>query len=481
MLRLKDQLRGLKTCTGNLSLEELQRAETEIWQTIQAAYFRDIFTLLKSGKNVPAKHIFACLNPFIDEQGLLRVGGRLSRATISFDTKYPIIVPKNCHVGVLLMRDTHCKLGHLGVSTMLSSLRQKYWIVGARVMAKRLVHECVPCRRRHGRTSSQLMADLPKERLTSNEKPFTSVGLDCFGPIMVSRGRGRSLEKRYGLIFTCLSSRAVNIKVVHSPDTDSFLSALSRFMARSDAVKLIRSDNGTNFTSGHKELRASISEWNKASEFWLQQRGVEWKFQPPSASHFGGVWEREIRTIRQVLDGLLNEQLIKMSDERLSALMCEIENIPNNRPFTELSNDLEPLTPNHLLLADTGVTFPPGLFSEHDLYAKRRWRQVQYLADIFWSRWRKEYLPLLQKRQKWTTQREPHKVGDLVLVVDQLLPRNQWSTGRIVEVIADKQGAVRSAKIVVAKIKRDKSKLTSSTVVVERPVVKLILLKPASD
>lgn len=164
--------------------------------------------------------------------------------------------------------------------------------------------------------------------------------------------------------------------------------------------------------------------------------------------------------------------------------MCEVENILNNRPLTELSddpNDLEPLTPNHLLLLNSGVTFPPGLFNENDLFSSRKWRQVQYLADLFWARWRKKYLPLLQSRQKWTSEREPHKIGDLVLLVDQLLPRNQWSTGRIVEVNKDEKGNVRSAKIVVSKVKSSsKLDLNSTKVVVERPVIKLILLCPIS-
>jgi hypothetical protein len=165
--------------------------------------------------------------------------------------------------------------------------------------------------------------------------------------------------------------------------------------------------------------------------------------------------------------------------------MCEVESILNNRPLTQISNDindLEPLTPNHLLLADSVVTYPPGLFSEHDLFVRKRWRQVQYLADLFWTRWRKEYLPLLQARQKWEVDVKPHEVGDLVLVVDQLLPRNQWSTGRIVEVRKDKDDRVRSARIRVSKCNIGKSKEFQCEIkVLERPIVKLILLRSFGD
>jgi len=105
------------------------------------------------------------------------------------------------------------------------------------------------------------MADLPEDRLTPDQPPFTSVGVDYFGPFQVKRGR--SLVKRYGVIFTCLAIRAVHIEVSHSLDTDSFLLALRRFIARRGQVKEIRSDNGTNFSSGEKELRESINAWNQ--------------------------------------------------------------------------------------------------------------------------------------------------------------------------------------------------------------------------
>lgn len=216
----------------------------------------------------------------------------------------------------------------------------------------------------------------------------------------------------------------------------------------------------------------------------MKQREIEWKFQPPYASHFGGVWEREIRSIRNVLYALMNEQRLKLTDERLNTLFCEIENILNSRPLTEASrspDDLEPLTPNHLLLMNVGVTFPPGLFNEEDLYTNRRWKQVQYLADLFWLRWRKEYLPLLQIRQKWFTDRPSLNVGDLVLLTDQLLPRNQWSTGRVVEIKMGRGGRVRSAMVLVAKYKgMNKGIPIASTTIVEKPIVKLILLKSST-
>ena len=212
----------------------------------------------------------------------------------------------------------------------------------------------------------------------------------------VTRNSARRV-KMYGVIFTCLAVRSVHLEVSYSLDTDSFILAPRRFIARRGQVKEIRSDNGTNFTGGEKELRLMIEGWNQAKiHDTLLQKGIKWVFNPPAASHHGGVWERLIRSKRKILGGLVNEQ--RLDDQSLLTLMCETEGIINGRPLTTVSDDpkdLEPLTPNHLLLLRQDTPLPPGLLVKSDMYSRRRWRQVQYLADVFWGRWKREYLPLL--------------------------------------------------------------------------------------
>lgn len=156
----------------------------------------------------------------------------------------------------------------------------------------------------------------------------------------------------------------------------------------------------------------------------MLQKHIQWSFNPPAASHHGGVWERLIRMVRQVLHSIVQEQTL--DDEGLQTLFCEVEAILNSRPISTISedeSDLEALTPNHILLLKCHPSFPPGLFQKTDMYIRRRWKQVQYLADLFWKRWTKEYLPLLQERQKWTTVKRGFQVGDVVLVVDSTAPR----------------------------------------------------------
>ncbi len=311
----------------------------------------------------------------------------------------------------------------------------------------------------------QKMADLPAERVSNLQPPFTHVGVDYFGPFNVKVGR--SQVKRYGCIFTCMACRAIHLEVAHSMDTDSFVNALQRFIARRGKPVSIKSDNGTNFVGAERELRESIEAWNSSHiEEHLKQQGIKWKFNPPHASHMGGVWERQIRTVRRVLSALMREQ--QLDDERLSTLLCVVEAVVNSCPLTHVSDDakdLEPITPNHLLLLRAGEHLPPGEFVEQDQYVKRRWRQVQFLSDIFWKRWTREYLPELQRRQKWTQIQQNLQVNDIVIVMDDGLPRNMWQLGRIIDVHRGQDGLVRSANV------------KTQHSVLSRPIAKLCLLE----
>ncbi|XP_035281332.1 uncharacterized protein LOC118231544 [Anguilla anguilla] len=227
-----------------------------------------------------------------------------------------------------------------------------------------------------------------------DKPPFTNTGVDYFGPFEVSRGRSR--VKRYGVLFTCLTSRAVHIKVAHSLDTNSCINTLRHFMSRKGQVSVLRSDNCTNFIGAERELREALKDLDQSKiKEAVMKRGVKWIFSTPGASHHGGVWERQIQTARKVLSSLLKQQVL--DDEGLQILLCEVESIINDRPITTTSddpNDLKVLTPNHLLLMRTQPNIPPGVFLKEDLYVRRRWRQIQYMADLFWRTWTQVFTSL---------------------------------------------------------------------------------------
>ena len=465
--KMMDQkMKDVKTTLGGqtLTLDDLEKAENAIICYTQKQYFPEEINILQMATSgVKKTSNLYRLDP-VFKDGVLRVGGRLSRAAMPEESKFPVILPRHAHVSTLILRHTHNKTGHGGRNHILSELRKKYWIIKANSAARKIIGECVVCRRQRARIGEQKMADLPQERLEPDLPPFSNVGVDYFGPIEIKRGR--TILKRYGVLFTCMTSRAVHIEVAYSLDTDSCLNALRRFICRRGQVKHIRSDNGTNLVGAQRELKEALATLNQQRiQGALLQKGIQWSFNPPGASHHGGVWERLIKSVRQVLHSLLKQQTL--DDEGLQTLLCEVEAILNSRPITTVSNDpqdLEPLTPNHILLFNTKPILPPGVFDRNDLYVRRKWKQVQYMSDLFWKRWCQEYLPLMQERQKWCKRRRSFTPGDVVMVVDPCAPRGSWILGRVLEVMADSTGLVRAVKV------------KTKTNVLERPITKICLL-----
>lgn len=460
MQQFKDSLRLQK-----LTTVDMDNAEKNIICWVQRQSFKEELRSLEKG-TVKRTSPLVKLDPVIVD-GVLRVGGRLSRATLPEETKHPAILPKASHISTLILRHIHEKVGHSGRSHVLSTLRRKHWILHANAAARAVIRKCIICKLRRQKAGEQKMADLPIDRVLPDLPPFTHVGMDYFGPIDVKRGR--STVKRYGVIFTCLACRAVHLEVAHALDTDACINALRRFICRRGQVTEIKSDNGTNFVSSNRELKEALQELNQERiEKTLLQEGIKWTFNPPHGAHHGGVWERLIQQVKRILFSVLRQQTL--DDDILQTAMCEAEAILNDRPITPSSddpNDIEALTPNHIIQLKGKPILPPGLFRKEDLYIRRRWRQAQYITDLFWKRWMREYLLMMQQRQKWHKPRRNFTVGDLVLVVDDVSPRNSWLKGRITETMTDSKGQVRRVR------------LKTKTSVLERPVTKLCLLLEA--
>jgi len=215
----------------------------------------------------------------------------LRQAPIDNDARHPIILPKGHHIVKLIIKYYHHISGHSGLEYTLALIRQRYWIINARSTVRSVLNECFSCRKHQAPTSQQKIANLPEDRITPSKPPFTYTGLDCFGPFEVRRGRTN--VKRYGVIFTCLTLRAVHIEVANSLDTESFINALRQFIARRGQPEEIRSDNGGDFVRGERELREAVQEWNQSQiHDFLLQRNIKWTFNPPTGSHHGGAWER---------------------------------------------------------------------------------------------------------------------------------------------------------------------------------------------
>ena len=266
------------------------------------------------------------------------------------------------------------------------------------------------------------MADLPHDRL-KEEPPFTHCGVDIFGPFLIKERR--NTLKRYGALFTCLASRAIHIEMIKNMDTESFILALRRFIDRRGNIRTTRCDNGSNFVGAKRELAKCWKEVNqkKVGEFMLQNSAdwIQWKRNPPLASHMGGVWERQIRSARNILSSLMKTHGASLDEESLNTLFIDVEGIANSIPLVvEAINDVNSqaaLLPSHILTMKSKVVMiPPGVFGTPALNCRKRWRQVQHISNEFWSRWRKEFLATLQDRQKWKAPLRNFRVGDIVIV-----------------------------------------------------------------
>ena len=254
LLRLKSILLHRDHPVGLLKVSELRLARTAIVKHMQGTEFG--FEIAKIAKGRLRK-----LSPIFTPDGLLCVGGRLQNSSVGTGLKHPWIIPGDNHVTTLIIRHYHALIGHAGVERVLSGSRQAFCILHGRLAVKRQLRSCLSCRKAKATPLVQIMADLPTDRVTPGDPPFTWVGVDYFGPLIVKRGRTE--HKRYECLFTCLTTRAIHLEVSQSLDTDSFINALERFVELRGRPKRIRSDNGTNFVGAKKELRRALAEWTK--------------------------------------------------------------------------------------------------------------------------------------------------------------------------------------------------------------------------
>ena len=436
---------------------------------------------LTEATQLPTQSKLFHMDAFLDQDGLLKVGGRLKNASLPAPLKHPVIIPKNHPITKAIIAHYHEKVQHQGKGLTINEIRSNgYWIVGINRAVAAHLHQCVTCRKLRRSTEEQRMADLPSERVDPSP-PFTYCGMDCFGPLFTKQGR--KVQKRYGLLFTCFCCRAIHIEMLDDMSTDAFINGLRCFIALRGAVREIKCDQGTNFVGAKNELNEALKQLdaNRLSMF-LAEKQCDFSMNTPHASHAGGVWERQIRTVKNVLRSTLSTSSGRLDDASLRTFLYEAAAIVNSRPLTvDNLNDLdspEPLTPNHLLtMKSTAALPPPGRFIKEDMYARKRWRRVQYLAEQFWSRWRREYICNIATRQRWHTPRRNLKVGDIVMERTEDQPCNKWKLAKVVETVTDKDGLVRKVKIRVRDQKMGKKgQRTGKLSIVDRPVQKLILL-----
>ena len=437
---------------GTLSSFEVEESKRIIVRRLQQSFKPEIDDIAKH-KPVIKQSKLSPFNPFRDEYGLIRVGGRLEHSQMKYTAKHPLLLPSNESVDKII-RHFHAASLHGGVQLTLSLLRSQYWILNARSRVKQIIRQCPVCNRQKAQVMEQQMSALPAERCTPS-RPFTHTGVDYAGPILVrtSAGRGHKSHKAWIAVFVCLSTKAVHLEAVSNCTSLAFLAALDRFISRRGLPSIIFSDNGTTFQGANSELkrvvRAALRDPSVTEKYVPE--GLTWRFIPPSAPHFGGIWEAGVKSAKSHLKKVLGQST--PSFEELITILCLIEACLNSRPLVPLSDSLdslEVLTPGHFLIGTSLKASPIACNVDLAGNLRSRWRQLVAVLNAFWSQWSADYLHTLQRRDKWRRPKSSLQVGDLVLLKMPDTAPTYWPMGRISATFPGTDGLVRVVNVKTA-------------------------------
>lgn len=434
----------LKKVTENLTVDDMEQAKEFLIKKAQWEVFAKEIESLEKTSQIPDSSSLKTLSPYL-EKGILKVKGRIEALTCGWNMKRPIILPRKHKITFLIIDDLHRQFNHQMSEAVVNEMRQEFWVPRLRVEVNHVKSSCQVCKNQTAKRTVMEMGPLPEGRLSPFFRPFTHTGLDYFGPLEVCVGRRR--EKRWVALFTCLTIRAVHMEVVHSLSADSCLLAIRNFMNRRGCPKEIISDNGTSFKGADKELRKAFEEMEQSGlNLECTMKGIVWKTIPPYSPHKGGSWERMVRSVKAVVGKVLYQKALR--DETLQSFLIEAEQIINSRPLTYVPLDVESdraLTPNDFLLQSSNGQKERWEFPEKLL--RKQWKVSQELANHFWTRWVREYAPTILKRPKWFKDEHPLVVGDVVVILDEKLARNEWVKGLVIETLPGKDGKIRTVKL----------------------------------
>ncbi|XP_037931036.1 uncharacterized protein LOC119665854 [Teleopsis dalmanni] len=368
------------------SVKQLNSAFLKVVEQIQKDAFQDeIYALMKKQLLKPGMQK---LTPFLHNTNcgpnkvtLLRVGGRSLNAPISYDSKFPLLMPKNRHYINIYLRHLHLNICHAGPKALGSILLQKIWLVNAKAACSKTVRSCIHCFRYKPKLLTQIMGNLPIDQVTAT-RPFLISGVDFCGPMYTTlKIRGRPPVKTYIAIFVCFTSKAVHFEPVSDLTSNCFILCLKRFVGRRGLPERIYCDNATNFVGACRELK-ELQQMFKIQKDQLvsyaAQEGIEFVFIPPRAPHFGELWEAAVKSVKHLL--LQTAGSAMLTNEELQTLVIQVEAVLNSRPIEALSqdpNDGQALTPAHLLIGDSLRTLPQESaldVQNSNLNYAQRWR-----------------------------------------------------------------------------------------------------------
>lgn len=440
-----------------LSVSELKASLQFLIRVAQQQSFPDEYHRLSNSKQVSPKSSLLSLRPFMDEDKLIRLGGRLQKSNLEYNKRHPIILPPKHQLTKMIFSDLHEKLLHCGPTQLLCSIREHYWPISGRNQAKNVVRQCRVCFLAKPKNLNYLMGNLPDVRINSY-LPFYNVGTDYAGPFLLKdrRTRGAKIIKGYVCLFVCLSTKAVHLEVVSDLTTECFLACLRRFIGRRGKPAHIYSDNAKNYVGANTELKAIYAFVQNNSSIirtTLSQENITWHFIPPRAPSFGGIWEAGIKKVKHHLKRVIGDTHITF--EEFYTILCQIEAILNSRPLCPLTtnpDDLDPLTPGHFIIGKSLTSLPESNYEHIKENRLGHYEKLQKIIQTFWIRWKAEYLSELQVRSKWRRDEDnqkPIQVDDLVVLKEDNVSPTQWPLGRIVELHPGDDGIVRVVSVKV--------------------------------
>lgn len=439
--------------SGHLSVQELSDSFHYLCSVAQKESFPDEYKLLSKGNSLNHKSKLLSMSPFLDENKLIRVGGRIESSNYAYENKHPIVLDSSHHLTKLLFEQEHLRNFHAGPQLLLASVRQSVWPINGRRLARQTVHRCVRCRRVQGKVLQPKMGDLPAQRINP-DFPFISVGVDYAGPfhILNRKGRGARLQKAYMCLFVCLRYKCIHLEAVSDLSKNAFMMCLRRFVARRGKPIEVFSDNGGNFTAAAKELSTFFKQNSNSLADLASQEGINFIFSPSYAPHFGGIWEAGVKSAKHHIRRIMGNT--NLTFEEIGTLFTQVEAILNSRPLCPLSsspNDLLFLSPGHFLIGRQLTAMPTQDLLDAKDSNLQRYARVEKLRQHFWQRWQREYISELQLRRKWKTNNGSLNIGDLVLLHEDHAPPLNWRLGRISKLYTGPDGIDRVADVVTTR------------------------------
>jgi hypothetical protein len=416
--------------------------------------------ILEKKQTLPVKNRLFKLSPWLDNENVLRGTTRLTYneenlRKFGYDRIFPIILPKQHKFTELVVLKYHEDNAHMCFNNVIGNIIMRFYIPHIRWVVKKIINGCVFCNRFNARPAIPMMGDLPSYRLAIFEDPFTYSIADIAGPVKVVNARN-VLEKRYILVYSCLTTRALHLQLIKNLDSNSTLLALQKIFIRKGVPKRIVCDNGTNFVGASSIFRKRHEEWNrKLLVHGTIRKPVEFDFGPAKASHMQGSVERMVGLVKTAIKNInkmMENKVGHYDDFTLDAILMEVEGIMNNRPLA-LNNSVDAfadfISPNSFLMLRPNYQEVPARNRDSKTIEKY-WEDIRALSVIIWEKWLVSYLPEILKREKWINKVEPLQVGDIVVTADPSVS-NSWRLGKIIDAKLGTKNQVREVVLLLGK------------------------------